>query len=99
MVNLLAHVDVVLKVFEGGVFGEKLQEADDFFFCGVHGGDCTPRAAGAVGVLIAACPPFFQPNGRSAIKYSFTTLPPRRCSLRMRSRTGGSQWPYQVPSG
>lgn len=41
----------------------------------------------------------FSPSRRSAIRYSLTTSPPRRCSFRMRSSTGGSQWPYQVPSG
>ncbi len=50
VVDLLAHVDVVLDVFEGGVFWEKVQEAQDFFFGGVHredssrGGGSSPLA-------------------------------------------------------
>src|SRR4029453_3390109 len=38
-------------------------------------------------------------SGRARMRNSRTILPPRRCSWRMRSRTGGSQWPYQTPSG
>jgi hypothetical protein len=41
LVDLLAHVDVVLNIVEGGVLGEKVEEAHDFFFGGVHRGDCT----------------------------------------------------------
>ena len=35
----------------------------------------------------------------SAIAYSATGLPPTRCSVMIRSRTGGSQPRYHVPSG
>ena len=38
-------------------------------------------------------------SGRSTITYSATGLPPTRCSVMMRSRTGGSQARYHVPSG
>jgi hypothetical protein len=36
MVDLLAHVDVVVNSIEGGALGEKLQAAHHFFLVGVH---------------------------------------------------------------
>jgi drug/metabolite transporter (DMT)-like permease len=38
-------------------------------------------------------------SGRSSMTYSATARPPIRCSSMMRSRTGGSQAAYHVPSG
>ena len=38
-------------------------------------------------------------SSSTAITWSSTTRPPTRCSWMIRSRTGGSQEPYQTPSG
>jgi hypothetical protein len=39
------------------------------------------------------------PNGRRTIRCSSTILPPMRCSVMIRSNTGGSHAAYHVPSG
>jgi hypothetical protein len=69
MVDLLAHIDVVLDVFQGGVFRKKFQDAQDLFFSGVHRGILAEAAA--VHFTPASRPP---PCRSPSLVWPFTCL-------------------------